>query len=57
MYKLGTGTWYETAGTPYYNINMIGMTESEDLIDNNEESGAMAFGTAAIAAVAALMAF
>ena len=58
MYAMGTGTWYETDGTAYQNMNIIGLTDTADLVEPDaDNSGAMAFGTAAIAAVAALMAF
>ena len=58
MYRLGTGTWLQASSTNYYNINMVGMTDSAELPDvDDNSSGALALGSATVAAALAFLSF
>ena len=57
MYKLGTGTWLQASSTNYYNTNIIGMTDTAELPDVPDNSGALAIGYATVAAALAFLSF
>ena len=56
MYTLMTGAWMEKGGEMMQNWNIVGLADTTELKDL-DSSGAMAFGTATVAAALALMAF
>ena len=57
MYELMTGTWFEKSGTMYQNWNIVGLADTTALSPISTDSGAMALGTAAVAAALAYLAF
>ena len=57
MYALGTGTWLQASSTNYYNVNVVGMTDTAELPEIDDNSGALAFGFATVAAALAFLSF
>ena len=57
MYTLATGTWLSVGADTYYNTNLVGLIDTAELPEVEESSGALALGSAAIAATLALLAF
>ena len=56
MYALATGTWLQASSVNYYNTNVVGMTDTAELPEV-DDSGALALGSATVAAALAFLSF